>query len=584
MTSSQHYHASRFLPRKVHRPPVIRPRGFHPRLEGLEDRTVPSTLTVSNNLDSGEGSLRAAIKSAGSGDTIVFASGLSGQTITLTGGELAIKKGLDIEGPGADNLAVSGNDTDRVFDIVSEGLTVRIAGLTIAHGLAKGGEAGGGGIQNVGSTLTVANDILSYNTASNRGNNDGLGGAVYNYNGAALIVINSQFIRNQAIAGDGAIGRGGAIENSQATVTVTGSTFTGNRAVGGNGGVFEGSDIYVGMAIGGAIHNNQGTLTVTDSTFTGNEAIAGSGGSGGAGAAFGRLDVAQGGAIDDSTEGTLYMSRCLLAYNRAVGGSNATGSTSGDGRVGGGYGGGLWVRHRATVTDCTFDHNMAQGGSGNVAGSNTLAGDGSGGAIGVLIGTLTSNNLTLTNNQAVGGVGNTGSPFAGDGIGGGVAALWGAAVTLSDSTVSGNQAVGGQGPAVARGANGLGGGFANILGSTLTVSGSMVSGNEAIGGAGATGANGGASLGGGLYNDGPSIALANAGTPATVTVTGSTITDNQATGGTAGTSGSVGLGEGGGLYLADGGAACLDMFTQANTKNNHATTDHDDIFGSFTTC
>src|SRR5215469_14002535 len=106
---------------------------FRPRLEGLEERTVLSTLTVSNNLDSGAGSLRAAIKSAGSGDTIVFASGLSGQTITLTGGELAIKKSLDIEGPGADNLAVSGNDTDRVFDIVSEGLTVRIAGLTITH-------------------------------------------------------------------------------------------------------------------------------------------------------------------------------------------------------------------------------------------------------------------------------------------------------------------------------------------------------------------------------------------------------------------------------------------------------------------
>jgi hypothetical protein len=66
-------------------------------------------------------------------------------------------------------------------------------------------------------------------------------------------------------------------------------------------------------------------------------------------------------------------------------------------------------------------------------------------------------------------------------------------------------------------------------------------------------------------------------------MTASTITANQAVGGAAGTGGSVGLGEGGGLYLADGGVACLDNFTQAHTTNNQATTDHDDIFGSFTT-
>src|SRR6516165_7103032 len=81
-----------------------------PRLEILEDRTLPSTLTVLNNLDSGAGSLRDAIKNAGSGDTIVFASSLNGQTITLTSGGLAISHSLDIEGPGANLLAISGNN------------------------------------------------------------------------------------------------------------------------------------------------------------------------------------------------------------------------------------------------------------------------------------------------------------------------------------------------------------------------------------------------------------------------------------------------------------------------------------------
>ena len=106
------------------------------------------------------------------------------------------------------------------------------------------------------------------------------------------------------------------------------------------------------------------------------------------------------------------------------------------------------------------------------------------------------------------------------------------------------------------------------------MSSSTLSGNSATGGAGGAGTNGGNGFGGGIYNDGQS----------TLTVTGSTVTTNSATGGAAGSGGAVGLGEGGGLYLADGGVACLDTFTQAHTTNNQATTDHDNIFGSFMTC
>src|SRR5438067_6338665 len=121
------------LLRSANRNPRLRRRPFRPRLELLEGRDVPSTLTVTNNHDSGAGSLRDAIGHAKDGDTIVFASSLTGQTIALTSGELAISKSLDIEGPGADKLAVSGNNKFRVFDVVNQGLTITIAGLTITH-------------------------------------------------------------------------------------------------------------------------------------------------------------------------------------------------------------------------------------------------------------------------------------------------------------------------------------------------------------------------------------------------------------------------------------------------------------------
>src|SRR5258708_34647655 len=108
---------------------------FRPTLEALEQRWVPSTVTVRNNLDSGAGSLRAEIAAAHNGDTIVFAPSLDGQTITLTSGELLIRKNLTIAGPGASELTVSGNNASRVFELSSQTKPqVTLSGLTISNG------------------------------------------------------------------------------------------------------------------------------------------------------------------------------------------------------------------------------------------------------------------------------------------------------------------------------------------------------------------------------------------------------------------------------------------------------------------
>jgi len=69
-----------------------------PRLELLEGRCLPSTVTNLN--DAGAGSLRQAIIDTPSGGTVDFQDGLTG-TITLPSGELLINKDLTIAGPGA---------------------------------------------------------------------------------------------------------------------------------------------------------------------------------------------------------------------------------------------------------------------------------------------------------------------------------------------------------------------------------------------------------------------------------------------------------------------------------------------------
>src|SRR5262245_39305284 len=409
------------------RTPELGRRPFRRGLERLEGRDVPSTLTVVNALDKGAGSLRDAIAHSRDGDTIVFDLHLSSQTIALTSGALVVKNSVDIEGPGAGRLAVSGNDTSRVFDI-GAGLTLTIASLTITHGRAAG-NWGGGAILNVGSTVSLVNDVFSDNRAigSNADATSMGGGAVTNRNGGVLSVTACGFVGNQAVGRDGGLGEGGAIWNL-ATATITGSTFTGNRAVGGDGGRVTGGSTFIGEANGGAVFNQGGaTLTVKDSVFAGNEALAGSGGRGGDGAALYFVGVATGGGITNAHDANLVVSGCVFTGNRAVGGSNVTGGASGQGGVGNAAGGGLAniFGSVATVTGSVFERNEALGGSGN---------DGGSGAI------------TFSR-----------------GAGGGIANTFGAVINISDCALTANRATGGSG------GNGLGGGSYNDGRSSLEV-------------------------------------------------------------------------------------------------------------------
>jgi hypothetical protein len=215
-------------------------------LDALEDRFLLSTITVTNTNDGGPGSLRSAILNAPSGATINFAANLDGQTIGLTSGELALRKNLTITGPGADRLAVSGNNTSRVFDIQSA--TVAISGLSITGGYA-GLSAGGGILITSTGSLVLDSDTISGNSTS------GNGGGVSNNPLGTLTVMNSTFSGNRA-------SQGGALDNP-GTASLTNSTIDGNTANG------FGSSSQVGA--GGGI-NNTGTLTIANDTIAGNAA------------------------------------------------------------------------------------------------------------------------------------------------------------------------------------------------------------------------------------------------------------------------------------------------------------------------
>lgn len=223
-----------------------------------------ATITVTNNNDSGAGSLRAAVAAASSGDTIVFGSILS--PITLTTGSIVISQNLTINGPGAGALTVSAAKASGVFDVAAG--TVTISGLTISDGFVI---AAGGGIFNAG-TLTLTNATVSGNAA-----NICCGGGIYNNLGTMTL-------NNVTVSGNHTAGSGGGIGND-GTMTITDSTVSGGSAGGGGGGIFNAGTMTItnttvsgnnANGVGGGI-GTSGTLTLSNSTVSGNSGAFGGG-------------------------------------------------------------------------------------------------------------------------------------------------------------------------------------------------------------------------------------------------------------------------------------------------------------------
>jgi Right handed beta helix region len=202
---------------------------------------LAATITVTSSADAGgtcpgpSCSLRQAIATAASGDTIffdipTFADGYNAATqvfaITLTSGELAIGKNLTIDG-GASKIVVARNILGgapkfHIFHITAG--TVNISNLTITNGFGSPGDVDGGAIHN-GGNLTVRNCTISGNAAGPNGS----GAGIYIEDQASLAVINSTIHGNTISFGEGA-GIGMA---QNAMVDISDCTITNNTLPGG---------------------------------------------------------------------------------------------------------------------------------------------------------------------------------------------------------------------------------------------------------------------------------------------------------------------------------------------------------------
>ncbi|WP_179376554.1 beta strand repeat-containing protein [Winogradskyella wichelsiae] len=602
-------------------------------------------LVTSGADDGTDGTLRNEIADTPSGGVITFdASVLS---VSLNS-ELLIDKDLIITGTPSSMVTIDANSNGRVFNITAG--VVELNDLMLINGI----EVDGGAIYITNSSVTINNSAIIGNTANGA---SGSGGGIFNAIGGVLVVNNSEISNNRANRAGGGIednsgeglaitllnvnlnnnnagvspaiaapGNGGALHITGAgSTSITGGTVTGNTAAKEGGGLWNGSGVLdvidvtiiensaVGDATGGGgIYNNgNGSINISAGTILSGNIASGATPGGRGGAIFnntdGVLNLANGlaitgnyasragGAIEDSSNGTLILSGVTLTGNAAgvdIGLGNTITPNPGNGgavhlsgttnatvssftTVSNNYaakeGGGLWNNLGTMDVSFTFlDANIA---SGNDA-------DDGGGAIFNNGGTLVVGNAAaITNNIANGTSGSGGGILSTDGAvtitdavlafnqsnraGGAIEIINGAIDFSGNYNVSGNNT--GVAPAVASPGNGgglhiSGAGTATIIGGTMNdnmaareggalwnstatmiVDGVTITGNRALG----DGADDG---GAGIFNNGGTLNVIN----------GTLISNNIASGASA---------SGGGLLSTAGNITIMDSTFDSNAAN-----------------
>lgn len=331
-----------------------------------------STFVVTNTNDAGPGSLREAIIDANANPGADLIDISTSGTVLLLSPLPVITDSVTLQGPGAGDFAVDGDNSFRVFEI--DRTDVSLAGLTIQHGFVSGAEYGGG-IHSTGSLSLENVEVLS-NTAQS------YGGGLY---GEGNITITGGVVRNNASTNS----VGGGMRTVGTTV-ISGTQFIGNTSRGDGGGAFVLGKLVIRGALfrenrcsasscDGAglfgfsqteIYNTQvisntaqdhgggvaasGTLTISASLFHNNQAVFGTGG-----------------GLFAQTMVTIQGSEFLSNTSRSSGGGvHASGTASLNGVIIHGNqsttstGGGVYAGGDVSITDTQFIRNTALEGGG----------------------------------------------------------------------------------------------------------------------------------------------------------------------------------------------------------------------------
>jgi len=181
--------------------------------------------------------------------------------IIYLGEDIEITEPVNIVGLGITELAIDGDNEDRIFDIV-EAYAVTISDMTLRDGYT---EEGGGAIRSFYSDLTV-DEVYFYESFA-----ESFGGAIYFYGGSyTLNILDSGFDENYAEEYGGAAVFFDAEDGSEGVLLVENSEFTYNYL----------NESYLEYAGGGAIlaFVDESSVTIRDSEFRYNSAEEGGGG------------------------------------------------------------------------------------------------------------------------------------------------------------------------------------------------------------------------------------------------------------------------------------------------------------------
>lgn len=483
---------------------------------------LAGNFVVTNNSDSGPGSLRAALLAAegtvGVDDAITFQNTLSGAVIDISpSGQLSLSAAgrIFISAAGlAQPVTINGLGVSRIFQVGPD-VELELNDLILAEGSAAwgtppsdgvlptdGGDGeNGGGILNEGE-LILKRCVIQFCLAGNgsrgghksgaaptnpgNGGKGGKGGAIYSSGAGASVYL------EECVLSDNEAGSGGQAGNLEAGAA-------GTIGSAGNGGD------------GGAIACEGGSLELIRTAVELNRAGAGGGGGANANAGTGGTGgVGGNGGGVFVLSSSLHVSGSTFKNNNAgfggLGGDDVSATDTRGAGGKGGDGGGLWVRDLALGSEPHVEESLFQS---NEAGSGRVGGN--------------SPDLGMGEIGTAGGKGGSGGGIF---VAGGNSVKW----TMVNSTV-----------------------LLNFAGD---------------GGSGGNGSNGGSAGSGGDSGNGGGIAFSRNGTDYTAQLTHVTILSNNAglPGGAGPPGGATGAdSSGGGIWEIPGGINSGNGITLANS-------------------